>query len=208
MPSTLKPAPPTIWWKKNKPITSWSSKPINPSSSTNWPNWPARRKALFFPPHITLDQGHGRHETREVYPFEVTPEQCGFPYAVQAALIVRTTHHLKELRVSEEVEIVISSRPAAQLTAAQIQDRRRGHWGIESVHYVRDVTLGEDASTVRTGHGPQNLAALRNVVIGLCALDAARQHKTVSYLPRFRSAARNNRSLAIDLVSRPLLDKT
>ena len=47
----------------------------------------------------------------------------------------------------------------------------------------------------------------RNLAIGLCALDAARQHKATSYLPRFRSTARNNRGLAIDLVSRPLLDK-
>ena len=93
------------------------------------------------------------------------------------------------------------------MDAAQLQAARRGHWGIESVHYVRDVTLGEDASTVRTGHTPQNLAALRNVVIGLCVLDAARHHKATSYLPRFRSAARNNRVLAIDLVSRPLLAK-
>ena len=73
---------------------------------------------------------------------------------------------------------------------------------------MRDVTFGEDACTVRTGHGPQNLAALRNLVIGLCALDGARQHKATSYLPRFRSASTNNRTLAIDFVSRPLLHNT
>jgi hypothetical protein len=94
------------------------------------------------------------------------------------------------------------------MNAAQLQAARRGHWAIESVHYVRDVTFGEDACTVSTGHGPQNLAALRNLVIGLCALDGARQHKATSYLPRFRSAARNNRTWAIDLVSRSLLDNT
>jgi predicted transposase YbfD/YdcC len=138
----------------------------------------------------------------------VTPQQCGFPHAVQAAVIVRTTHHLKTVRVTEEAELVLSSRPHAQMGAAQLQAFRRGHWSIESVHYVRDVTFGEDACTARTGHAPQNLAALRNVVIGLCALDAARQHKATSYLPRFRSAARNNRRLAIDLVSRPLLNNT
>ena len=93
------------------------------------------------------------------------------------------------------------------MNAAQLQCLRRGHWTIEALHYVRDVTFGEDASTVCTGHAPQNLAALRNLVIGLCALDAARQNKTTSYLPRFRCAARNNRQLAIDLVSRPLLHK-
>ena len=60
---------------------------------------------------------------------------------------------------------------------------------------------------LRDQNAAQNLAALRNLVIGLCALDAARQHQVASYLPRFRCAARNNRRLALDLVSRPLLDK-
>ena len=94
------------------------------------------------------------------------------------------------------------------MNAAQLQAARRGHWGIESAHSVRDVTFGEDACTVRTGHGPQNLAALRNLLIGLCALDGARRHKAASYLPRFRTAARNHRPLAIELVTRPLLNNT
>jgi predicted transposase YbfD/YdcC len=152
-----------------------------------------------------LEQGHGRHDTREVYPFEITPEQSGFPYTAQAAVIIRTTHHLKRVRVTQEAEIVLSSRPHAQMDAAQLQAFRRGHWSLEAVHYVRDVTFGEDASTVRKGQAPQNLAALRNLVIGLCGLDAARHGKKASYLPRFRSAARNDRHLPIELVSRPLL---
>lgn len=45
---------------------------------------------------------------------------------------------------------------------------KRGHWQIENrLHYVRDVSLGEDASRVRTGAAPQVLAALRNVVLNL-----------------------------------------
>jgi predicted transposase YbfD/YdcC len=91
------------------------------------------------------------------------------------------------------------------MDADQIQAFRRGHWGLEGVHYVRDVTFGEDFSTVRTGHAPQNLAALRNLAIGLCALDAARKNKRTSYLPRLRSDAKNNHQFAIDLISRPLL---
>lgn len=124
-----------------------------------------------------------------------------------AAVILRTTHRLKSVRVTEETEIVFSSRPASQMSAADIQAFRRGHWAIESrLHYVRDVTFGEDASTVRTLHAPQNLATLRNLVIGLCGLDAARQHKPSSYLPRFRAAATNDHQVAIDLLSRPLLN--
>ena len=125
---------------------------------------------------------------------------------MQAAVLCRTTHHLKEVRVSEETEILLSSRPPDRMDAAQIQQFRRGHWAIERLHCVRDVTFGEDRSTVRTGHAPHNLATLRNLVIGLCGLDAARHHKRASYLPRFRNAATNNRQLAIDLLSRPLLE--
>lgn len=121
--------------------------------------------------------------------------------------MVRTTHHLKSIRITEETEIVITSRPAAQMNAAQLQAFRRGHWTIENpLHYVRDVTFGEDLSTVRTGHAPENLATLRNLVIGLCGLDAARKHQRASYLPRFRSAAANNHQVAIDLLARPLLN--
>lgn len=44
----------------------------------------------------------------------------------------------------------------------------REHWHIENrLHYVRDVTLGEDASQIRSGAAPQVLAALRNAILGL-----------------------------------------
>ena len=93
-------------------------------------------------------------------------------------MVIRTTHHLKSLRVTEENEILLTSRSAAAMSAAQIQAFRRGHWTIENpIHYVRDVTFGEDRSTARTQHAPENLATLRNLVIGLCGLDAARKHK-------------------------------
>ena len=154
-----------------------------------------------------MSQGHGRHETREVYPFAVTPEQTGFPYAAQAALILRTTHHLKSRTVTEELEIALTSRPNSACNSAQLQTARRGHWGIETrLHYVRDVTFGEDLSTVRTGHSPRNLATLRNLVIGFCALDGARHGKTASFLPSFRRRAQNDRSLALALVTESLLD--
>jgi hypothetical protein len=122
-------------------------------------------------------------------------------------VVNRTTHHLKSLRITEEMEILLTSRPAAKMNATQIQAFRRGHWTIENpIHYVRDVTFGEDRSTAHTGHTPENLATLRNLVIGLCGLDGARKHKPRSYLPRFRSAAKNNHQIAVDLLARPLLN--
>ena len=53
-----------------------------------------------------------------------------------------------------------------QATAADLLQLSRGHWSIENqLHYVRDVTLGEDASRIRTGVAPQAMAAIRNLVI-------------------------------------------
>lgn len=135
----------------------------------------------------------------------MTPERTGFPYAAQAAIILRTTHHLKSCKVSEEMEIVLCSRPNETLDAAQLQAMRRGHWGIESLHFVRDTSFGEDLSTLRTGHGPRNMASLRNLIIGLCALDGARKGRQRSSLPSFRRRAQNDRSVAIALVTQPLL---
>jgi hypothetical protein len=48
----------------------------------------------------------------------------------------------------------------------------REHWHLENkVHYVRDVTMGEDASRVRSGCAAQILAATRNTVLGLLHLE-------------------------------------
>ena len=44
-------------------------------------------------------------------------------------------------------------------TAFQFYQRIRGYWGVENrVHYVRDVTQGEDKSRIRTTPLPQVLA--------------------------------------------------
>jgi len=50
---------------------------------------------------------------------------------------------------------------------AQLAAWIRGHWSIEnSIHWVRDVAYDKDRSQIRTGTGPQVMAALRNAAIG------------------------------------------
>ncbi len=50
---------------------------------------------------------------------------------------------------------------------ARIAACARGHWGIENkLHWVRDITYGEDASRVRTRTAPRNMASMRNLAIG------------------------------------------
>jgi predicted transposase YbfD/YdcC len=68
--------------------------------------------------------------------------------------------------MSVELEYALASLDSSQLTAAQLLTLWRQHWRIENVlHYVRDVTLGEDVSRVRKRHAPQAFAAIANLVI-------------------------------------------
>ena len=54
----------------------------------------------------------------------------------------------------------------ATLSAAHAAHAVRAHWGIENrLHYVRDVTLGEDASRIR--HNPGIFALLRSFALNL-----------------------------------------
>jgi predicted transposase YbfD/YdcC len=62
-----------------------------------------------------------------------------------------------------EVSYYITSLDRERAGASRLGDLIRAHWGIENrLHYVRDVTWGEDACRVRKGGGPEVLAALRN----------------------------------------------
>lgn len=53
-------------------------------------------------------------------------------------------------------------------SAFEFYQRIRGYWGIENkVHYIRDVTQGEDKSRIRTTPLPQILAIAPNLALNL-----------------------------------------
>ncbi|HKS44178.1 MAG TPA: hypothetical protein VJT49_03485 [Amycolatopsis sp.] len=57
----------------------------------------------------------------------------------------------------------VTSLTAEQARPAELAAYIRGHWTCENkLHWVRDVTLGEDLSRVRTGGGPRMMASLHN----------------------------------------------
>lgn len=62
----------------------------------------------------------------------------------------------------------ITSLTRDQADAPQLLQVLRGHWGIENrLHYVRDVTLAEDACRVHKGTAATLLASLRNAALVL-----------------------------------------
>jgi len=117
----------------------------------------------------TRERGHGRAEWRTL---KVTAVAAGiaFPHADQAIQIRRRRRPLTAgtgRRWSTETSYAVTSLAACQATPAQVAGWIRGHWGIEALHHIRDVTFGEDASQIRTGNGPQVMATLRNLAIGI-----------------------------------------
>lgn len=54
-----------------------------------------------------------------------------------------------------------------QATAAQLAELVRDHWKIEALHHVRDTTVAEDSSQLRTGNAPRVIATWRNLAIGV-----------------------------------------
>lgn len=73
------------------------------------------------------------------------------------------THHVIE--VTTETRYYISS---LNLTAQEFAERIRGYWGVENkVHYVRDVTQGEDKSIIRTNPLPVIFSVARNFTLNL-----------------------------------------
>jgi predicted transposase YbfD/YdcC len=92
-----------------------------------------------------------------------------WPGLQQVCRLERTTRC--KGRTTVEIQYAISSLTPKQGSAALLLDHWRGHWGIENrLHWVRDVSFGEDKCQVKKGHGPHNLAALRNAVISLLRL--------------------------------------
>ncbi len=124
----------------------------------------------------TRDRGHGRRERRTL---KVTAVAAGlaFPHAAQAIQIVRRRRSLTSSKWSTETVYAITSLTAAQASPTQLAAALRGHWAIEDrLHWVRDVTYGEDHSQVRTASGPRVMAALRNLAITILRLAGATDH--------------------------------
>jgi len=136
--------------------------------------------------HDSVDRGHARTEQRTVRVTAATG--IDFPYAAQVFRTVRYAGALDGQRTRKQVVYGITSLSAQSATRADIAQAQRGHWGIENrTHHVRDTTFDEDRCQIRTGHAPQNTAALRNLAIdtlrasGHANIAHARRHHTHDY---------------------------
>jgi predicted transposase YbfD/YdcC len=114
------------------------------------------------------DLAHGRIEQRSIWTSTRLNDYLDFPGVGQVFLIERHVIEKKTGKTSTEMAFGFTSHTPQTASAARVLAYNRDHWSIENgCHYTLDWNWDEDRSTIRTGHGPENLTALRRFAIGV-----------------------------------------
>jgi predicted transposase YbfD/YdcC len=114
----------------------------------------------------TRDESHGRIDERSYYitrtPRDFAPA-ADWPRVKAIGYAMRWTKHADGHETSE-VRYYIVTR---YLSGKRFAEAVRGHWGIESMHWVLDVTFREDDSRTRERTLGNNLSWLRRFAVTL-----------------------------------------
>ncbi|OQX42980.1 MAG: hypothetical protein B0D89_00205 [Candidatus Sedimenticola endophacoides] len=88
---------------------------------------------------IQTGQGeHGRIETRKIWTTAALNDYLDFPHVRQAFMIERESINKKSGEQSQERIYGITSVPVEKASAEQVLRDNRGHWCVESCHYIID----------------------------------------------------------------------
>jgi len=142
----------------------------------------------------TVEKGHGRLETRTYAASSCVDwirSERSYPGAPRFTSIKtliqvhRRTEHPD--RCTFDTHHYISS---AALDIARLAQAVRGHWGVESMHWLLDVAFQEDHSRYRGRHGAKNMAIVRRFALGLVRANPVKgsvktRRKTASWNPDF-----------------------
>lgn len=124
--------------------------------------------------HATTEKARGAIESRYYIVAPVPDDMKGFRRSwkglktIGQAITTTTTSDGKE---TSEVRNFISSRPPK---VTEFAKSVRGHWAIESMHWILDVIFDEDSSRLRNGESTQNFGFLRKFVISLLKRDTSK----------------------------------
>lgn len=118
-----------------------------------------------------IEKGHGRIEMRTYTASSkadwIVSERSypGEPRFTNIKTLVKVHSRIEYAdRCSSETRYYISS---AVLNIDRLANGVRGHWGVESMHWLLDVEFKDDLSRYRTGYGAKNMAVVRRFALGL-----------------------------------------
>ncbi len=110
---------------------------------------------------------HGRIELRRIWCSTALNDYIDFPHVGQVFLIERESIDKKTGKPSHDIALGVTSRTPEQASPQRVLAINRGHWTIESVHYLIAWNYAQDRSRVRTGFGPENITRLRRFAVGI-----------------------------------------
>jgi predicted transposase YbfD/YdcC len=147
----------------------------------------------------TVEKGHGRIETRtytassNVDWIKSERRYPGQPRFCDVKTIVKVEERAEHSdRSTFDTRFFISSAP---LDIERIAQATRGHWGIESMHWLLDCEFNDDLSRYRSGHGAKNMAVVRRLALGL-----VRANKTKGSVKTRRKKAGWNPSFLLQIL--------
>jgi predicted transposase YbfD/YdcC len=147
------------------------------------------------------ERNRGRDEKRECWAVESTPDWLGFGEGWTGLRSIAAVKRVRTIKQEKSIEwrYYITSLPGDAKRIAKVV---REHWGIEnSLHYVLDVTMGEDESRARKDHSAANLATLRRIVVNICKRDKTPMKGVITIRRRMMSARWNQDNLERLLVT-------
>ena len=106
-------------------------------------------------------------ETRRIGCSTALNATLDFPHVGQVFLIERESIDKKTDVHRRDIALGITSRTPQQASPPRVFAVNRGHWSIESVHYIIDWQYDEDRSRSRAGHGPENITRLRRFAVSI-----------------------------------------
>jgi predicted transposase YbfD/YdcC len=142
----------------------------------------------------TVEKAHGRIETRitsasAAVDWITGPKQDpGQPRFRHIKTLVRAVNQTEyKDKCTTDTRYFISSAP---LDINRLADGVRGHWGVESMHWLLDVAFKDDLSRTRAGHGAKNMATLRRFALDLVRADKSKgsvktKRKSAGWDPAF-----------------------
>ncbi|MEI2581242.1 ISAs1 family transposase [Scytonema sp. PRP1] len=121
--------------------------------------------------HLETEKTRDRFITRSVEVFNdltgISPQWTGIKSLIRVERVGTRTG-----KAYRQVVHYISSIVS---TAKEFACGIRGHWSIENnLHWLKDVVLNEDNSTIRMGNAPANLSVMRAIAQG--AVRSAQSH--------------------------------
>jgi predicted transposase YbfD/YdcC len=123
------------------------------------------------------DKGHGRIEIRRcsvITDVDWLKKRHSHWSSIQSIICIESSREIKGKVVMETRYYISSLKEKAE----RILQKIRSHWAIEnSLHWILDMSFGEDQSRIRKENAPQVMSVIRHMALNLLQLTKAKMKR-------------------------------